>query len=112
MIESPLPSTWRGLQDGVCRIFTEIGLRAEQDKQITTPRGTVALDVFAVDEKSVDQVSYVVECKNWTQAIPQTVIHAFTTVMHEVGANIGYIVSREGLQSGAESYTQSTNIRG
>lgn len=112
MIENPEPSDWRLLQDGVCRIFNEIGLSAKTEVRLTTPRGTVEVDVFAVDEKSVDKIKYVVECKNWGSAIPQTVVHAFTTVMHETGSNIGFIVSRHGLQEGAERYTESTNIIG
>jgi hypothetical protein len=112
MIENPYPNSWQNLQVGVCRIFREIGLTAETEKIIDTPRGTVEIDVYAIDEKSVDKIKYLVECKNWESAIPQTVIHSFTTVMHETGANIGFIVSQKGLQSGATAYTQNTNISG
>ena len=112
MIENPYPHTWQDLQNGVCQIFNEIGLTAEVDMVVTTPRGNVELDVYAVDEKSVDKIKYIVECKNWSTAIPQTVVHAFTTVMHEVGGNIGYIISREGMQAGAIEYTKNTNITG
>jgi restriction system protein len=112
MIENPNPIGWRDLQAGVCRIFNEIGLNAEVGKHFETPRGNVEADVFAIDENSVDKIKYLVECKNWNQSIPQTVIHAFTTVMHEIGGNIGFVISKQGLQSGAESYTQNTNISG
>jgi restriction system protein len=112
MIEDPFPSDWRQLQEGVCRILVEIGLTAELGKKVETPRGRVELDVYAVDEDSVDKISYAIECKNWSSGITQSVVHSFTTVMHEVGANIGYIVSREGLQSGAIGYIKNTNIRG
>jgi len=112
MIEYPYPEDWRDLQAGVCRIFKEIGLTAEIAKTIDTPRGRVEIDVYAVDENSVDKIKYIVECKNWKNLIPQSVVHSFTTVMHEVGANIGFIVSREGLQPGAQSYTKNTNIIG
>jgi restriction system protein len=111
MIESPNSNDWRQIQEGVCRILGEIGLRAEQNKTVATPRGQVELDVYAIDENSVDKISYVVECKNWKRRIPQSVVHSFTTVMHEVGANIGYIVSREALQPGAVRYLQNTNVR-
>lgn len=112
MIENPLPETWQDLQSGVSRIFNEIGLAAEVGKSLTTPRGNVEVDVYAVDYNSVDKIRYVVECKNWKASIPQSVVHAFTTVMHEVGGNLGFIISREGLQSGATAYTQNTNILG
>lgn len=112
MIEDPNPKDWRELQAGVCRLLTEIGLTAETEKTLTTPRGEVEVDVYAIDQASVDKIKYIVECKNWSAAIPQAVVHAFTTVMSETGANIGFIVSQKGLQSGAERYTNSTNIIG
>ena len=31
--------------------------------------------------------------------------------MHEVGANIGYIISQKGIQKGAQNYLQNTNIK-
>ena len=112
MIDDPYPKDWKDLQAGVCRLFNEIGLSAEIEKVLNTPRGEVEVDVYAVDEVSVDKIQYIVECKNWSTAIPKTVVHAFTTVMHETGANLGFIVSQKGLQSGAVAYTDSTNIRG
>lgn len=112
MIENPYPEDWRDLQKGVCSILNEIGLNAEEGKILKTPRGSIELDIYAIDEKSVDKIKYVVECKNWTSSIPQSVVHSFTTVMHEIGANIGYIISKHGLQSGAKEYIRNTNILG
>jgi hypothetical protein len=112
MIDHPLPDDWKELQSGVKRLLRNIGLDAETEVEVETPRGKVELDVFAVDVRSVDKIRYVVECKNWNASIPQTVVHAFTTVMHETGSNIGFIVSKHGLQSGAEQYTRNTNIIG
>lgn len=111
-IENSNPSNWRALQTGVCQILSEIGLTAEVGKVIDTARGKVEIDVFAVDEQSVDKIKYVVECKNWTKLVPQTVVHAFTAIMHECGANIGFIVSKKGLQPGALQYTKHTSIVG
>jgi hypothetical protein len=112
MIDDPLPQDWRELQAGVCRLFREIGLTAEVEVPLKTPRGKVTVDLFAVDNESVDKIQYIVECKNWDATIPQAVVHAFTTVMHETGANLGFIVSKHGLQPGATMYTENTNIQG
>jgi len=112
MIDDPYPSDWKELQVGVCRLFNEIGLTAVVERKLETPRGTVEVDVYAVDEASLDKIRYIVECKNWQGAIPKTVVHSFTTVMRETGANLGFIVSQKGLQSGAAAYTDNTNIVG
>ncbi len=112
MIDNPHPNDWKELQIGVQRLLRNIGLDTGTEIRVATPRGSVEIDVLAVDVASVDKIKYVVECKNWNTSIPQTVVHAFTTVMHETGGNIGFIVSRHGLQSGAEEYTRNTNIIG
>lgn len=112
MIESPDIKDWKQLQYSVCRLLNEVGLAAQEAVVLKTPRGTVEVDVFAIDQVSVDKIQYIVECKNWANAIPQHVVHSFTTVMQETGANIGFIVSKLGLQAGAERYTQNTNIIG
>lgn len=112
MIDDPLPSNWRDLQTGVQRIFRNVGMSANVEVDIETPRGSVNVDVLATDVRSVDKIKYIVECKNWGSAIPQSVVHSFTTVMHETGANIGFIISKHGLQQGAERYTRNTNIVG
>ncbi len=112
MIDDPLPIHWKDLQTGVQRIFRNVGLYAEVEVNIETPRGSVNVDVHATDPMSVDKIRYIVECKNWGSSVPQTVVHSFTTIMHETGANIGFIISKHGLQLGAKQYTQNTNITG
>lgn len=110
MIDNPLPDTWKELQDGVCRLLNEVGLTAETEVVIATPRGTVEVDVYAVDERTVDKISYVVECKNWSKPVQQSIVHSFAFVMQETGANVGYLVTRAGMQSGAQQYVSNTNI--
>lgn len=102
---------WKDLQNKVCLLFNQIGLKAETEKIIETPRGEVEVDVFAIDPNSVDKISYLVECKNWNSPVNQSVIHSFTTVMNETGCNIGYIISKKGFQTGAIKYVRNTNIR-
>lgn len=112
MIDDPYPEKWQDLQLGVCRIFRNVGISADVEVDLETPRGFVNVDVLAVDRHSLDKTKYIVECKNWSSPVPQSVVHSFTTVMHETGANIGFIISKHGMQSGARQYTRNTNIVG
>ncbi|MDY6857581.1 MAG: restriction endonuclease [Thermodesulfobacteriota bacterium] len=77
MIDNPTPNTWQDLQINVNQILLEIGLQSEIGKIIETPRGSVEIDVYAIDTNSVDQIKYIIECKNWANAIPQSVVHSF-----------------------------------
>ena len=105
------PTDWKDLQNKVCLLLKQSGFTAETEKKVATPRGEVELDVFAIDPNSIDEISYVIECKNWMNPINQSVIHSFMTVMNETGCNIGYIVSIKGFQSGAVQYVNFTNIK-
>lgn len=108
MIDNPYPDRWQDLQSGVCRILRNVGLQANIEVCLQTPRGQTTVDVFAVDLNSVDQIKYIVECKNWGNAVPQSVVHSFSTVMQETGANLGFIISKHGLQYQAPKATPKT----
>ncbi|QAZ69366.1 restriction endonuclease [Solidesulfovibrio carbinolicus] len=110
LVENPLPTNWRDLQLGVRNIFREIGYFAEQEYTIETPRGKVCVDVFAVDKVGDHPIKIISECKNWSERVDQSVVHSFMTVMSETGANIGFIISKNGFQAGALEYTKNTNI--
>ncbi|MCS5945970.1 hypothetical protein LNP25_13785 [Klebsiella variicola subsp. variicola] len=63
MIDDPLPDDWRELQAGVQRIFRNVGMKADVEVDLQTPRGTINVDVLAIDTRSVDKIKYIVECK-------------------------------------------------
>jgi restriction system protein len=111
MITSNAPETWQSLQTEVGRILEECGFGVEVEKKIPSARGVVELDVYA--EETVRGRTYAIacECKHWKSRIPQTVVHGFRTVVQEIGANIGYIVSMEGFQSGAFAASDLTNLK-
>src|SRR5690606_5627127 len=105
------PKDWKDLQNKINFILNAIGLNSQTEVLIKTTRGSIELDVLAIDEKSLDKIQYVIECKNWNKKIPQSVIHSFLTVMNETGGNIGYIISKKGFQKGAFEHTNFTNIK-
>ena len=105
------PENWKQLQEYVNIIFTNIGYESYVEKKIKTPRGNIDIDVYALDNSSINKDKYVVECKWWNNKVPQTVIHAFTTVMAEIGGNFGYVITKIGFQSGAKKYLNFTNIK-
>lgn len=112
MIDKLEIDDWKKLQQKVCRILNDIGLVAEEERTVKTPRGKKEIDVFAFDPNSVDNIKYIIECKSWNRKINQSIVHAFTTVMHETGGNIGYLISNKGFQPGAKGYMKNTNISG
>lgn len=110
MITSREPNSWQELQKQVAKILDECGFDVEVEKKITTARGEVELDAYAEELIKGRKYSIAVECKYWSNNIPQHVIHSFRTVLADLGINAGYIVARTGFQSGAFSAADLTNI--
>lgn len=111
MITVQPPESWQDLQQQVARVLRESGLIVEVEKVLAVARGSVEVDVYAEETVRGRRSVIVVECKHWASAIPQTVIHAFRTVVAESGANVGYLVSKAGFQSGALTAAELTNLR-
>jgi hypothetical protein len=110
MITIEVPKTWQDLQRETARILEECGFTVEIEKKIQTVRGVVEIDVYAEEEVKGRKYTILVECKHWKSRVPQSVIHGFRTVVSDIGANVGYIVSLTGFQSGSFSASEMTNV--
>ncbi|ALP35827.1 hypothetical protein ASL14_06235 [Paenibacillus sp. IHB B 3084] len=104
------PSDWKDLEVKVGKILNASGFIATVNKQIKTVRGRVNVDVYAEDVKSIPKSINLFECKYWSADIPQAVIHSFRTVLNDFGANSGFIIVKNGFQSGAYDAVKNTNV--
>ncbi len=111
LITSNAPESWEELEQTVTEILRECGMESDRNVHLKLPRGSVDIDVVAKETNDGIQSTIVCECKNWKTNIPREIVHAFRTVMQEIGANQGYIVSKEGFQLGAYEAAEATNIR-
>ncbi len=110
MITSSKPSDWQALQSQVGTILKQCGFNVDIEKTIKTARGAVEIDVYAEEIVKGRKYLIVCECKYWKSRVPQSIIHSFRTVVNDIGANIGYIISLRGFQSGAFDASDLTNI--
>lgn len=111
MITEKEPTTWQELQEWTAQILTDCGIPAETEVSLKTVRGIVEIDVIAEETIEGRSSTILVECKNWKSRVPQGVVHGFRTVVHDIGANSAYIISKAGFQSGAYEAAQHTNIQ-
>ena len=111
MITERQPEDWRGLQTEVARILAECGMEAEVEKTVTLARDKADVDVVAVETVNGRTNTIFCECKLWKSSVPKNVIHAFRTVVEDAGANVGYVVTSSGFQSGATAAAGLTNLR-
>jgi hypothetical protein len=104
------PNSWRDLQVKVAQTFAEIGCDVEIGKTKNLARGKAELDVVINDPTTTPRSLYVCECKNWARRVPKSVVHSFRTVVSDLGAHRGLLISRERFQSGAIEAAEFTNI--
>src|SRR5690349_3423320 len=90
------PSDWEDLEQKVVQIFREAGCTASRNKTLDTVRGDVDIDVIVRDRTRRPHTLILCECKHWNRRVPKTVVHAFRTVVHDSGANLGFIISDSG----------------
>ena len=111
MIFDDEPNNWKDLQNFVGQMFNECGFETEISKVVDLVRGKKEIDVYTQDNSSEYKPIILVECKFWARPISQETIHSFRTVVADFGANIGFIVSKNGFQSGSYEAVKNTNIR-
>jgi hypothetical protein len=111
MITSRLPQSWQDLQADVARLLAECGFDVEVEKTLATARGAVEIDVYAEEQVRGRKYTIICECKFWRNRVPQNVIHGFRTVVSDIGANVGYVISLNGFQSGSFAASELTNIQ-
>lgn len=104
------PKNWQELELLVQQLFKKLECHTEIRKNMTTARGKVVVDIFVKDFVSSPPLIYLCECKYWIKRIPKSVIHSFRTVVHDTGANRGYIISKAGFQRGAFEAADNSNI--
>lgn len=109
-IYSQEPKNWKDLQDLTSKFLFEIGYDCEVEKDIISARSSINIDVYAKNNKIVPNSIILCECKHWSSAIPQHVIHSFRSVISDIGANYGFIISKKGFQKASYEAVKNTNI--
>jgi restriction system protein len=111
LLTSKSPTDWKDLQTQVATILDECGFDVDTERTFETVRGSVELDVYAEEKVNGRKYSIVCECKHWRSRVPQAIIHAFRTVVSDLGVNLGYVISCGGFQAGAFSASELTNTK-
>lgn len=109
MARRPTPA-WKAYQKEAASFFRKLGLDAETDVQTTGARGTNKLDVTVNGSVGGLPFRWIVECKHWKRNVPKEKAQAFLTVVQNVGADRGYLLSEKGFQSGAMDVVRHTNV--
>lgn len=103
-------SDWREYQVEVAAFFRRQGCNAEVEKKVRGVRSKHEIDVYVQFHRSGIECTWVVECKLWKSKVPKEKVMALKSIVDDIGADRGIIVSEKGFQSGALDAVRDSNI--
>lgn len=101
---------WRDLEERVLEIFLSLGYNAKKNARIRGTKATHEVDVWAFIEYGGLLYRVVVECKFWNTNVNKAQIGNLLTIISDIGAEKGVIISKVGFQRGAKDLAKNSNI--
>ena len=102
--------TWKRFQEQAAEFFRSLGCDAQVEAKVTGVRAEHKIDVWVRFTKFGLETNWVIECKDWNSAVPKEKVLALKSVVEDVGADRGILISTAGFQTGAIRACEKTNI--
>ncbi len=105
-----MSKTWKQYQEEAASFFRSLGFEAQVDQTLVGVRGQHNIDVWVTGEIQGISFKWIVECKFWKNNIPKEKVLALISIVQDIGADRGFLLSEVGFQSGAIRNSLGTNI--
>lgn len=102
---------WFDFQEKIAQHFRSLGVKAVTNETIKGVRTEHDIDVYVTSKYLGTNIKWVVEAKYWQTKIPKEKVLALRTIVDDIGADKGFIISQVGFQSGALEAALNTNIQ-
>lgn len=101
---------WRQYQEQTAVFFRRLGCEADVEAKVPGARAEHKIDVWVRFKKFGLEIKWVIECKHWNSAVTKEKVLVLRSVVEDVGADKGILISVAGYQSGAVRASEKTNI--
>ena len=101
---------WREYQEEAAAVFRRQGCTAEVEAKIRGVRAEHEIDVYVSFLRYGIECKWIIECKLWNSRVPKEKILALKSIVEDVGADRGIIISEQGFQPGAYDAARGANI--
>lgn len=101
---------WDKYQEEVAQFFRDLGLDAKTNQTIKGVRTNHDIDVLVRSKYAGLEITWLVECKAWSSAVPKEKVFALRTIVEDTGADRGFMMAENGYQMGALQAARLTNI--
>ncbi len=103
-------SAWHQYQENVASFFRSIGYTAVVDARVKGVRSGEDIDVLVTFEQHGLKTTWIIECKHVGRNVEKAEVQILKTLVAELGADRGIILSEKGFQKGAYDAVDMTNI--
>lgn len=101
---------WKLYQDEAANFFQKLGMDAKIEQKIEGVRGMHEIDVYVEGTIHGLPFIWIIECKAWNRNISKEKILALSSILSDIGADRGFLLSEKGFQSGAIRVSEKSNI--
>ncbi|MDO0947098.1 MULTISPECIES: restriction endonuclease [Chromohalobacter] len=102
---------WYVFQEDIKDHFDSLGADAETNVRVQGVRTCHDVDVFIKTKFLGENITWVVEAKHWKNKVTKAQVLALRSIVDDIGADRGFIISVAGFQSGAFEAAEKTNVR-
>ena len=102
---------WYLFQEEICEHFRSIGADAETNVTVQGVRTKHDIDVLVKTKFLGEDLLWVVEAKKWKSKVNKLQVLGLRTIVEDIGADRGFIISSAGFQSGAVESAENTNVK-
>jgi len=102
---------WYKFQEEICNYFRSLGAHAETNVNILGIRTSHAIDILVKTKFLGQDLIWIVEAKKWNSKVNKLQVLGLRTIIDDIGADKGFIISEKGFQSGAIESAQKTNVQ-
>lgn len=110
MVKKRINSEWYKFQEEIKRHFESLGAIAHTNMHVQGVRAKHDIDVLVELKFFGKEVKWVIEAKNWRGKVPKEKAMALLSIAQDIGADRGFIISKNGFQKGAIDCVRNTNI--
>lgn len=102
---------WYQFQEDICDYFESIGATAQTNVSVQGVRTSHDVDILVTTRYLGEDLVWVVEAKKWQKRVNKLQVLALRTIIDDIGADRGFIVSEAGFQSGAYEAAENSNVK-
>jgi restriction endonuclease len=101
---------WKKYEEQTAEFFRSLSCRVELGATIKGARAKHKIDVWVIFTRFGIETKWVVDCKFWRKPVTKEKVLVLISVVDDVGADRGILVSQRGFQAGAVRAAEHTNV--